>query len=136
MKTSFPSLLSTALLLALIGCGAAPSDERSKRADDQQFMCGGMDARDVLNQIVGQGADLTQEREAIFYFYGREASLPAFQRDMEALGFSVRPARTEPGRIATIRAIFDEEWLGRTMPQVCQAAAKHGISFDGWEASI
>jgi hypothetical protein len=82
-----------------------------------EFHCAGMDARDVLNTIVEQGANLALPRDAVFYFYGPEAKLPALEADLERLGFSVRPTKTEPGRIATIKTVLDEAWLRQVMPR-------------------
>ena len=103
---------------------------------DSPFVCNGMDAREVLAQIAQQGAVFTNEREAVFYFYGPEPKLPVLHAELEKLGFTVRPTRTEPGRIATINAVVDEQWLGQVMPKICALSTSQGVEYDGWEASI
>jgi hypothetical protein len=101
-----------------------------------EFQCSGMDAREVLSTIVAQGANLTLPREAVFYFYGAEGKLPALQSDLEHLGFAVRPTKTEPGRVAAMTAVVDEQWLRQMMPKLCAITNVHGVEYDGWEASI
>jgi hypothetical protein len=82
------------------------------------------------------GAVLTNQREGVFYFYGAEEKLPKLETALRGLGFSVRPARTEPGRIATINAVIDEAWLGSLVPQLCEITSELGVEYDGWEASM
>lgn len=101
-----------------------------------KFHCGGMDAREVLDVIVAQGANLTNPREAVFYFYGAEEKLPEPQTDLERLGFFVHSTKTEPGRIARMNTVVDEAWLGEMMPNLCAIVSDHGVEYDGWEASI
>lgn len=125
--------LAPAAGLALL---LAPVAACSEPGGNAAFACNGMDARDVLADIASRGADLRRARELVFYYYGPEARLAGLQRDIEALGFAVRPARAEPGRIATVRRAVDEAWLAGTMPALCAAAARHGAEYDGWEAEI
>ena len=129
------SFIAFGLALAACGAPAGGAVGQDNTTADSRFVCNGMDAREVLGQIAGVGADLRRPREAVFYFYGPEARLAGFQRDLEALGFSVRPTRTDPGRIATVRRVVDEAWLAEAMPRVCEAARRHGVEYDGWEVA-
>lgn len=108
----------------------------SQPGGEGPFVCKGMDARVVLREIEVRGADLSRPREAVFYFYGAQASLPGLRRELEGLGFAVRPTRTDPWLIASRTAVVDLAWLERTMPQLCQAAARNQVTYDGWEAAL
>lgn len=100
------------------------------------FICNGMNALEVIEQIKAQGADLRVTREAVFYFYGKDERLQAFQQGLERLGFAVDATRTEPGRIARTNVAVTEDWLREIMPKLCALAAAHSVDYDGWEASI
>lgn len=121
---------ATFFAAALGAC--APS--RGQPAD--AFVCNGLDAREVLAAIQARGADLNRPREAVFYFYGAESALPGLRRELERLGFAVRPARTDPGLIASRTGVVDSAWLQRIVPALCAAAARHEVNYDGWEASL
>jgi len=104
--------------------------------DSRPFICGGADQRQFLDDLKNNGADLTRSREAVFYFYGKPERLPALQVDLERVGFSVRPTKTDPGRIASVNAVVSESWLREILPVLCELATKHGVEYDGWEASL
>lgn len=95
-----------------------------------------MDARTVLHELEKHGAVLTNAREGAFYFYGEESSLAKLDPALRMLGFQVRPTNTEPGRIATIDAVIDDEWFAQYMPKLCKLSTDFGITYDGWEASV
>ena len=120
-------IIATAFLLPACGYAATP---------DSDFMCDQMDARDVLTVLKERGADLSKPREGVFYFYGASDALMRLENGLRALGFSVRPTNTDPGRIATINAVIDEAWLKRMIPQICKLSTDLGVEYDGWEASI
>jgi regulator of ribonuclease activity B len=121
------------LALFAIALGAcAPSHGQSPDA----LVCNDLDAREVLAAIEARGADLSRPREAVFYFYGAESALPGMRRELERLGFSVRPTNTDPGLIASRTGVVDSAWLRRILPELCAAAARHEVNYDGWEASL
>lgn len=90
----------------------------------------------VLSSLLDNGADLTRQREAVFYFYGPAHRLPELQIGLERLGFAVRPTRTDLGLVASVGAVVNEDWIATTVPQLCKMALDLNIEYDGWEASI
>ena len=128
------ALVMASALTCLGACDSASVGKAATGASD--LVCNGMDASEVLRQIKSKGADLAHEREGVFYFYGPEARLASFQAALEQLGFSVRPTRTDSGRIGTINTVIDEHWMRQMMPKICKLSAQHGVDYDGWEASI
>ena len=130
-------LSALCLALFVVACGSEQGGTVGvTQSDDGQFMCNGMDAREVVTSIRQHGAVLSNEREGVFYFYGPANVLGDLESGLKALGFAVRPTNTEPGRIATINAVIDEAWLAKMIPQICKLSSDLGVEYDGWEASI
>lgn len=95
-----------------------------------------MDAREILNLLKDQEADLSRAREINFYFYGSEQNLVPFQAALEEFGFAVRPTQGSSGRIATVNIVVEEEWLKRRLDQISTLIAQYDVEYDGWEAAI
>src|SRR3546814_4376793 len=67
---------STGLASLTVAAGAPAA---AMQAPDSDFVCNGLDSRDVLRSIEHLGPKPWTAREGIFYFHGDEEALPALE---------------------------------------------------------
>src|SRR3546814_18655806 len=98
------------------------------QAPDSDFVCNGLDSRDVLRSIEHLGPKPWTAREGIFYFHGDEEALPAPEAGLRGLRFAVRLPRSAAGRIAAIKTAINTAWPATSIPRLCTLAADPGTS--------
>jgi hypothetical protein len=97
----------------------------------------------VLDQLVKNGADLTESRHVIYYSYAlSEETAQAMRREADTRGYeaSVREALANfPGQWAMIcetRGVTSPDFVREADDFFQGLADRHGAEYDGWEASV
>lgn len=97
----------------------------------------------VLDNLIENGADLTQSRHVVYYSYApSEAVARAMGREAEEDYFTAEirePLAEFPGQWAVVcekHAVISPDFV-READDFFQALAdRHGAEYDGWEASV
>jgi hypothetical protein len=97
----------------------------------------------VMEQLMKNGADLTEPRHVIYYSYApSEKTAQAIRREAETGGYSAtvrEPLPDFPGQWAVTcetHAVNSPDFV-READDFFQALAdRHGAEYDGWEASV
>jgi hypothetical protein len=96
----------------------------------------------VLDQLMKNGADLSQSRHVIYYSYAPSEDVArTMQREAEAKGFSAsvrEPLPDFPGQwgvVCETHAITSPDFVRDADDFFQGLADRHGAEYDGWEAS-
>jgi hypothetical protein len=96
----------------------------------------------TLEQLAKTGADLSREREAIFYLYVPEGAAEGAAGELRAGGFDVEagPSAGEDEARWCVTAVkvmrVDAATIAAERRRFEELAARHGGDFDGWEAAV
>lgn len=97
----------------------------------------------VIDQLVKNGADLSERRHVVYYSYAPGAEVGrAMGDEAETRGFSVavrEPLPDFPGQwsvICEIEAVTSREFVIESDDFFQSLADRHGGEYDGWEASV
>jgi regulator of RNase E activity RraB len=98
----------------------------------------------VMNRLMQAGADLSEPRHVIHFFYSRSVeSAETLANSVRAQpGWEVKvgePLPEYPGRWSVVcetHAIVSAEFVRNTGDLFDSLAAKHQAEYDGWEAAV
>src|SRR5690348_12047396 len=97
----------------------------------------------VMDQLMKNGADLTQSRHVIYYSYApSEQTAQAMRSEAETGGYeaTVRdPLPDYPGQwgvICETHAVTSPDFVREADDFFQSLADRHGAEYDGWEASL
>lgn len=91
-------------------------------------------AKETLGVLVDQGANLSETRHVIHFFYGGD--FDALARQLAELGYDIFSTVENDGVIAERFEVIGEEWRTTTLAHLCEMADMFGVEYDGWEASV
>lgn len=97
----------------------------------------------ILDQLMKNGADLTQSRHVVYYAYAQSEDVArAMQQEAETRGFSAsvrEPLPELPGQWAVVsetHAVTSPDFVRDSDDFFQELADRHGAEYDGWEASL
>lgn len=89
---------------------------------------------ETLGVLVENGANLSEVRHVIHFFYG--GNFDALARQLAELGYDLFATAENDGVIAERFEVIGEDWRTTTLVHLCELANMFGVEYDGWEASV
>lgn len=91
----------------------------------------------VISTLAQNGDDGSQPRKTEFWFYGDRPALDAAAHELAVQGFAFSH-ETENGEGVVLAADITPEFttFRRLTPMLLDVAARHGVTYDGWETFV
>jgi hypothetical protein len=96
----------------------------------------------VLDQLMKNGADLTESRHVIYYLYApSEETAQTMRSEAETSGYEATVGDPLPdpglwGVICETHAVASPDFVREADDYFQALADRHGAEYDGWEASV
>jgi hypothetical protein len=89
----------------------------------------------VIYQLNSHHLDLTRPRTVSQLFLGSDRKLRVAAKSVVALGYTVQ--ERSRGRMLAVATIpVSADWVRTTIPQMCAAAQKASVDYDGWDIDV